>query len=182
MEKKQSKIIIISGKAESGKNKIADIIENEFVNKNKKVIQISYAYYLKHFAKKIIGWDGDEKTKPRDFLQQIGVELIKNKINNRFLIDRVLDDIKIYTYFFDIIILTDARFKEEIEDIKKLYDDAIVINIYKDSNNLTSEQKKHITETALDNYDKYDYKINNNGSLEELKQRVKKILGDINYE
>ena len=64
------KIIILSGKAQSGKNKVASIIENNL--KDKKVITISYASYLKEYAKNILKWDGNESTKPRTFLQEIG--------------------------------------------------------------------------------------------------------------
>ena len=40
------------------------------------------------------------------------------------------------------------------------------------SSSLTSEEKKHVTETALDNYDKYNYEIINEGTLEELKSNI----------
>ena len=71
---KNPKIFILSGKAKSGKNYVADIISDYYKNS----IQISYAYYLKQYVKKISNWDGLEETKPRDLLQSIGIDLIKN--------------------------------------------------------------------------------------------------------
>ena len=96
------KIIVLSGKARSGKDIVADIIYNYY--KNKKVKKLSYAYYLKQYVKSITNWDGNEDNKPRDLLQFIGIDLIKNKIDNKLLINRVIEDIKVYSYFYDIII------------------------------------------------------------------------------
>ena len=71
------KIIIISGKASSGKSLSANIIKDNTNN----TILLAYADYLKMYAKNISGWDGSEDTKPRELLQQLGVELIKKNIN-----------------------------------------------------------------------------------------------------
>ena len=48
---KEPLIFVLSGKAKSGKNLIADKIENYY--KNKRCIQISYAFYLKNYVKNI---------------------------------------------------------------------------------------------------------------------------------
>ena len=163
---KNPKIFILSGKAKSGKNYVADIISDYYKNS----IQISYAYYLKQYVKKITNWDGEEATKPRDLLQSLGIDLIK-KIDKELLIRRVMEDIKVYSYFFDVIIVTDARLKEEIDIPKKLFK-CVTIRINGKDNDLTLEQKNHITETDLDDY-KFDYVINN------TKDEVLKILGGI---
>ena len=78
------KIFILSGKAKSGKNLIADFIEEYY--SDKKCIQLSYAYYLKQYVKKITTWDGNEQNKPRDLLQSLGIDLIK-KIDDKLLIE-----------------------------------------------------------------------------------------------
>ena len=166
---KNPKIFILSGKAKSGKNYVADIISNYYKNS----IQISYAYYLKQYVKKITNWDGEEATKPRDLLQSLGIDLIK-KIDKELLIRRVMEDIKVYSYFFDVIIVTDARLKEEVDIPKKLFK-CITIRINGKDNDLTLEQKNHITETDLDNY-KFDYVIDNTNNT---KDEVLKILGEI---
>ena len=75
--KRKIKIIILSGKARSGKDEVADIIENYYKNKNVK--KLSYAYYLKQYVKNISNWSGTEDDKPRELLQTIGIDLIKNK-------------------------------------------------------------------------------------------------------
>ena len=168
---KNPKIFILSGKAKSGKNYVADVISDYYKNS----IQISYAYYLKQYVKKISNWDGSEETKPRDLLQSLGIDLIK-KIDKELLIRRVMEDIKVYSYFFDVIVVTDARLKEEVDIPKKLFN-CITFRINGSDNNLTLEQKNHITETNLDDY-KFDYIINNI-DINETKEEVLKILGGI---
>lgn len=173
-KKHNSKLIILTGKAQSGKNASANIIKKYLEKQNKKTVIISYAKYLKDYAKEITNWNGRESTKPREFLQQIGVELIKNQIDENMLINRIKEDIKVYEYFFDVIIISDARFKEEIENIKT--NNTIVIKVDGKENKLTNNQKQHITETALDDYKKYDYIIENKTTKQNLKQQIEKIM------
>ena len=167
------KVIILSGKAQSGKNMSANIMKN---NIEKKAIIISYASYLKEYAKNIINWDLNEETKPRSFLQEIG-DLVK-KIDSKFLINRIIEDIEVYKNYFDVIIISDARFVDEIELIKEKYD-SIVIRINGKENNLSEKEKNHNTEISLDNYHNYDYVIDNMGTKEELVMKIKKVLEEI---
>ena len=178
--KRNTKIFLISGKARSGKGEISNIIENYY--KEKKCITISFAYYLKDYVKRITNWDGSEKTKPREMLQQLGIELIKNQIDDKLLINRILQDIEVFSYFYDIIIISDARLIDEIESIKEKYKDSILIRVIREeSNDLTIDQKKHITETALDNYNNFDYIVSND-SYNNLINQVEDILRSVDYE
>lgn len=167
------KVIILSGKAESGKSITADIIKNKI---DKKTIIISYASYLKEYAKNIINWDLNEATKPRTFLQELG-DLVK-EIDSKFLINRIIEDIEVYKNYFDVIIISDARFLDEIELIKEKYD-SIVIRINGNTNHLTEKEKNHNTEISLDNYHNYDYVIDNIGTKEELENKIENVLEDI---
>ena len=165
--KRDIKVFIISGKARSGKNEISKIIEKYY--SNKKVITISFGHYIKDYAKRVSDWDGREETKPRELLQQLGIELIKNKINNTLFINRILEDIEIFSYFYDIIVVNDARLIDEIEILKQNYPNSISIRIIRNNydNKLTIHQKNHLTEINLDNYSDFDYIIENDKNLEE---------------
>lgn len=156
-------IYVLSGKACSGKSFVANRMKKIFSSRGLKCIDIAYASYLKNYVKSITDWDGSEGSKPRRFLQELGVELIKNKINSNMLIDRVVDDILVYSYFFDVIIVTDARFIDEIETIRSRFSNVVVVKIIGKDNNLSDSLRSHVTETALDDYDNYDYVINNDG-------------------
>ena len=178
--KKDVKIYLLSGKAKSGKNEVSNII-NEYY-KSKKCITLSYAYYLKDYIKRISGWDGKEETKPRELLQQIGIELIKNKIDSNLLKRRLIEDIKVFSYFYDVIIITDARLVDEIEIPKKQFNNITTIRVIRNvDNNLTINEQKHLTETGLDNYNNFDYIIDNN-DYETLKNDVYKIINEVDYE
>ena len=179
MKKKKPIIFVIYGKARSGKNTITDYIKEYYNNKNMKVIDLIYAESIKNYAQKILNWDGSEETKPREFLQQLGTEIIRNQIDSNFFINRMLQDIEVYSYFYDVIIITDARLKQEIEIPYKKYEKVIRIKIEGNNSDLTDKQKQHITETALNNYDEYEYKIINNGTLEQLKNKVNNILDEV---
>lgn len=178
---KNPKFYILSGKAGNGKNKVASYIEEIYKEKNIKVINLAYAAYLKGYAKNILNWDGNEQTKPREFLQQIGVELIKTKINSMMLVNRLIEDAKVYSYFYDVITISDARFPEEIETIKKLFDKVTVIHIHglEGNNKLTIDERNHATEVALDEYTDYDYEIDNSGTLDKLKENVESIINEV---
>jgi len=174
--KRDPKIFIISGKARSGKNEISKIIERYY--SNKKCITISFGYYIKDYAKRISDWDGSEETKPRELLQHLGIELVRNKIDKRLFIDRILQDIEIFSYFYDIIIISDVRLLDEITILKENYPDSISIRVIRNNydNKLTNEQKNHLTETNLDSYNDFNYIVNNDDNLE---LKIIEILSEV---
>ena len=186
MEVKNRKplIYLISGKARHGKDTTADMIKNYYEKDNKKVITLQYSSYIKEYAKKISNWDGREETKPRELLQQLGTEVIRRNIDSLFFVDAIIKDIKVYSYFFDVIIVSDIRTPEEIDYPKNTFENSYSINVRRTNfeDGLTEEQRKHYTEIALDNYDKFDYIIMNDGSMEDLKNKVEKILEGITHE
>ena len=172
------KIFIISGKARHGKDTTANIIDNYYIKNGKKVINLQYSYYLKEYAKRITGWDGSDKTKPRELLQYLGTEFIRNEIDNLFFVNRMIEDIKVYSKYFDVATISDARLVEEIDELKKVFDDVCAIKVVRPNfdNGLSVEQQKHKTEIALDNYDKIDQVIFNDGTIEDLEKKVEKLL------
>lgn len=177
------KVYLISGPARNGKDTIGDFLEKDYKEMGYKVCRTQIAKYLKMYIKDYFGWDGSEETKPRELLQQLGIELIKEKIDDELFIRRVLEDIEIYSYFFDVIIITDARLVDEVESVKNKYKDAVTIRIVRDNyeSNLTSDQKNHVTETGLDGYNNFDYIVSNN-ELDKLKVDIDKILKEVDYE
>ena len=166
------RVYMIAGKARHGKDTTACFIKEYLENKNIKTVILQISSPLKFYAKKILGWDGEETSKPRDFLQHLGISVIREKMGEDFLIKRLIDDIKVLFNYADCIVVSDVRLPLEFELVDKEFDD--VVNVFIDR--LTSEEKKHVTETALDNYNNYDIKIINDGSLSDLKNKVYEIL------
>jgi len=180
--KKEPIIFLIAGRARSGKTTIGKIIEEYYIKQDKKVINSPYTKYLKQYIKEIFNEEITEDKKPRDLLQKISSELIKKELNKpNFFIDRQLEDLEIYAYFTDVIIISDVRFKEEIDVVKEKFKKAISIGVIRPNykSDLTEEQLNDVTEVSLDNYDKFDYKITNNEQESELHIKVLNILEKI---
>lgn len=177
-EKREPKIFLLSGHARSGKDTVSKIIEEYY--KDKKCINISFGHYIKDYAKRVSNWDGNEETKPRELLQQIGIELIKNNIDDKLFIKRIIDDIEIFSYFYDVIIVDDVRLLDELKILKEKYKSAVSIRIVRNNydNGLTDKEKDHITETDLDTYNNFDYIIENK-TYEWLEKSVKNILNEV---
>ena len=178
------KIIFLAGRANTGKDSSAEFFDDYYRSKGLDVVNIQIGFYIKMYAKQIAKWDGDNETKPRQLLQDLGTELIWKQIDNFFFIKRILQDIEVYSHYFDVITISDGRMPEEMDSIKKSYPEAINIHVTRPGyvSHLTKGQKAHLTEILVDEYDKYDYEIVNNGSLEDLEKQVLKIAKQIDKE
>ena len=178
---KEPKILLVGGKANSGKDTTCEFINNYVKLKNLKVINLQISSYIKMYAKNISGWNGEEDTKPRTLLQEIGTDIVRMKIDNEFFIKRIIDDIKVYSYYFDVITVSDIRFPEELDIIYNSFKNVYKINVVRPNyeNNLNSNEKKHITELALDNYNNYDYTIINDSSLNDLNMKVINMIDEV---
>ena len=178
-QNKNPKIFLIAGKARHGKDSIANFMEAHY--KDKKVIRLQYSHYIKEYAKRISNWDGREETKPRELLQQLGTELIREQIDKMLFVRRMCEDIKVYSYFFDIVIISDVRLEPEITVIQETFPNATVIHVERPNlvSELTNSQLQHRTEIGLDDFTNYDYHIVNDGTLEDLEQKVKKMIEEV---
>ena len=95
-------IFMISGKARSGKDTFGDALESVLVARNYKVCRVGVGTYIKFYAQKYFGWDGREETKPRELLQMLGTEVIRKKIDPKFHVNRLIEDIKVLSNFFTL--------------------------------------------------------------------------------
>ena len=180
--KKDPLIILVAGRARSGKSTLAKYLQEEYKKQNKKVIISPYTKYLKHYIEEITSQKIDEENKPRDLLQQISSKIIKGDLHQtNFFIDRQIEDIEIYSYFADVILIPDVRFPDEIQTIKNKFNHVVSIGVTRKNyiSTLTKEQLEDITETALNDYHDYDFEIENTAktNLEEL---AKELINKIN--
>ena len=176
------KIFVVGGKSGSGKGEVAKMIEEYYIYKLKKSVVTEYSKYLKEFAKELTDWDGVSQNKPRDFLQSFGTQI--RNYDKYFFTKRMIEDISIYDLAnVDIVIISDARMPEEFEEMKENYDEVyslLVVNQFAQSK-LTIAQQSHITETALENYEEFDYTFAND-DLNTLKEKVFKYLEGVENE
>ena len=94
-----------------------------------------------------------------------------------FHIDRLTEDIKVLSNFFDVFIVNDIRLPLEIETIKKNFHDVVVIKVERINyeTEMTVAQQQHKIENAMNEYTDYDYIVIND-TLEQLKEDVIEIL------
>lgn len=177
--KKNIKLFLVSGKARSGKGEVSNIIKNYY--SDLKCITLSFGHYIKEYAKNVSDWDGSEDTKPRTLLQNIGIKLVREKIDPNLFIRRIIEDIEVYSYFYDVIIINDVRLKEELKALKEKYPNSISFRIERKdyTNNLTPEENNHITETDLDSVSDFDFIIDNNNDYENLISNVNTCLRSV---
>lgn len=174
------KIYVIGGKARAGKNTFGDLLRQELQNYGYKPCIMHITEPLYSYARIYFNWDGNEEGKPREFLQKMGIEIIREKLGKKdFLLNRLFEDIEILSNFFDTFIITDARLIHEFELIKEKYEKVVTIKLDRKNydNQLTEEEKNHITETEIDAYNQFDYIIQNN-SIEELELAAKELINN----
>lgn len=167
------KIIFFGGKANSGKDSTAEYLDNYYRSRGLDVVNIQISFYIKMYAKEIAKWDGDNETKPRQLLQDLGTELIRKQIDEYFFIKRILQDIDIYSRYFDVITISDGRLPEEFASVKVAYPETVTVHVTRPDYNssLTKDQKAHVTEALVDDIE-YDYEIVNDGTLEDLEKKA----------
>ena len=100
----------------------------------------------------------------RKLLQSLG-EAARCQINENFWVLSMLADYQ----DSDFWIVSDVRYKNEADEL--LSRGALLIRI----NRTTDNSDVHQSEVDLDSYDKFSYIIENDGSLEDLYNKVKEI-------
>jgi len=181
-------IISLSGKIGSGKDTIADIIMQytpyhdweikKFAGKLKDIAEIlsgvpKINFEDQEFKKQDMGSEWGMTY--RDLLQKLGTEAMRNGLHENVWVNALFAD-----YHFNIEedeqmpnwLITDCRFTNELEAVKT--HKGITIKVIRDSGNTIGTT--HASETALDDYTEWDYVVDNNGSIEDLKTQVFSIL------
>ena len=168
------KVILISAKAQHGKDTSASILKEIYEAKNKRVLITHYADLLKYICKTFFNWNGEKDDYGRTLLQQVGTNTVCAKQPD-FWVDFIISILNLFNDSWDIVIIPDCRFVNEIEKMRANFDTTLIRIIRPDFDNGLSEiQKQHLSETALDSFD-FDYIVYNTGSLEDLKNKLSKL-------
>jgi len=148
------KIILISGKAEAGKDLTAEIFK-ELISPLRS-IRLAYGDYVKTTAREIWGWNGLKDEAGRTLLQWWGTDCVRAK-ETTFWVDSVIRLAKVIPDIIDFISVTDVRFPNEITAWADSGFDVVTVRIERPGHisSLSAEQLLHISETALDNW-KFD--------------------------
>ena len=176
------KIILISGKAEHGKDTLAEYLKERLEEKGQTVVIDRFAKYIKGYLKDYYNWDGKEKNEfVRSKLQVLGTEMIKEKLNFKsFHAKRLCEDFQIVQDDFDYFIVPDTRFRDEVHMFKALFpDDVVTTRVIRlgHESKLTEEQLNHKSETDLDKH-KFDSVIFHQ-SLDSLYDECNRVFKSI---
>jgi hypothetical protein len=163
------KIVLISGKAQNGKDQSAIFLKELMELDGKKVLLTHYADLLKYICKTFFNWNGEKDVLGRQILQRVGTDVIRNQ-NPDYWVNFINDFLFMFQDEWDYVLIPDCRFPNEINKMLEYGWDvfSLRINRIDFESNLTEEQKEHISETALDNY-QFDYIINTISDLDYLR-------------
>ena len=168
-----TKIILFSGKARNGKDQSA-IFLKEFLEQSKKtVLTYHFADSLKSLCENSYNWiKGDKGPIGRTILQNIGTNYRKNNPQCWVNIARQIA----IGCSEDYMLIPDCRYRNEALGFIDFEYEIIRIERPNFDNGLTTEQKNHISEIDMDNYNKFNKIIINDGNLEDLKNKIKQAF------
>lgn len=175
------KVILISGKAQNGKDTVADFLYKALVDDGKRVLVTHYADLLKYICTNYFGWDGNKDEKGRQMLQYVGTDVIR-KQNPTLWVDFVAMLLKYFHENWEYVIIPDCRFPNEITTMVENGFDTVHLRVVRNNfkTSLTKEQQYHPSEVALDNVEP-DYTIYNDGTVGELEENIIKWIKECLY-
>jgi hypothetical protein len=173
------KIILFSGKAESGKSTAAGITKSRIESTGYKVAKLAYGDYVKETARMLFSWNGQKDEAGRTLLQWWGTEVVRAKQPN-FWVDTVIRLCSILGDMYDYILVDDARYENEIT---RWRGDVTTVRVERPGheNRLTPEQRAHISETSLDEYP-FDVRLSASTRTELEAQVAERLLPKLTEE
>lgn len=179
-------IIGFAGKKFSGKDTCASICSNYLTSLSFSCVSFSFAYPLKEACKILFNFTDSQladnkefnddywNITPRKILQYVGTDLFRNQLSN--IIPNIKDNFWIYNMDLrikncnsDYVIITDVRFKNELEFIKN--NNGMVIFIERNISN----NDNHVSENSIKKSD-CDYVVSNNTNIDELKKNISNFI------
>ena len=172
------KIILISGKAGSGKDTVAEILKEHLISdgiSESKILVTHFADLLKYIATKFFGWNGVKDDAGRTLLQHLGTNVVREK-NPNYWTDFIKSILKLFENEWEYVFIPDTRFPNEVSEIVSNFEDVKVVRVNRPRNNILSEtQQEHPSETALDDF-KFDVVLENSfETLDELSQYLREM-------
>jgi dephospho-CoA kinase len=111
-------------------------------------------------------WYEDKTDITRNVLQLYGTEIFRKRVDENWWVKQVKN--RCIASDSDVVIVTDCRFPNEITEM------LITRNI-----NTQEQIASHASETSLDDWKEFDFVVENNGSLEDLKNASSVIASNL---
>lgn len=168
------KVILISGKSNSGKDQLSEYVKQLLEQKGNRVLTIHFGDPVKFFLTKYYNWDGKKDEQGRQLLQHLGTDTLRKKYPT-YWGEIISKFISATNNDWDYVLIPDWRFFNEMEMIKKYNKDVITVRINRLNEDgtfvtnpaFTEEQLNHISECELDDF-YCDWLIDNSGTLTDL--------------
>jgi hypothetical protein len=181
--------IILSGKSGSGKDKVATFMKEELAKHGKKTLIIHFADALKWILRDYFDWDGKKDEVGRTLLQQVGTNIVRATHPGYWtgIVVGLIQALEPYSNF-DVAIIPDARFENEVNIALENLKNCVSVRIERKNSDgtpwvnpaLTEDQLKHPSETSLDKF-AFDYVIHNDEGLDLLRESAETILKDLKF-
>lgn len=182
------RIYLIHAKAQSGKDTCAEYMKEVYEAKGKRVLIIAFADYVKFVLDKYYHTPACRTPEYRTRIQSFATDQVRKSVPNYWaevvaqLLYAIRDD-------FDIVIIPDWRFKNELSALEFYLMDEVhmgqiaIVKMFlyriknQETDHMTDDQRQHQSETELDNFVNFDYNIlNKTGCLDETKEHLKSII------
>lgn len=165
------KVLCISAKAQHGKDTAAGLIKDYLEAKGNRVLITHYADLVKFVCTKFFDWDGQKDEKGRTLLQYVGTDVISSQ-QPAYWVDFIIDILKFFNSEWDYVLIPDCRYPVEVERMKEEFETYLLrVERPNFESCLTDKQKKHISETSMDNYT-FDAVLYNDSTLEAFKEKT----------
>lgn len=170
-------IIGVSGKANSGKNIFSEYITEldgrfelkSFADNVKRICAILTGHE-DQYSREGKGCYLEEWGVTAGRMQQIiGTDAIRNQVNKDAWVISLFSKYNTDSFW----IISDVRFPNEVQYIKKL--GGIVVRINRDTTDDCTRDMQHESETSLDCFREWDFVIDNNAGLDALKSYAEYI-------
>lgn len=182
------RVICISGKAGHGKDTFGEDLKECLEYRDKKVVVLHYADLVKFYAAQYFGVNNAHKdAHAREIYQYVGTDLMR-AYNENYWVDIIAEflDALDKENKFDVALIPDARFPNEIERLEEFGLDVTPVRVirYTEDNRVYESPTTpgglalHPSETALDSYRYWSY-IVENCSLDGLHESAEAILIDM---
>lgn len=173
-------VIMISGKSNSGKGSVADVLKYQ-LSDDANVIQCSLSTYIRNITKNDFYWDGVDTPESRKFMAEVyrlGTEFYPYHMSRRVFDRDIRPNLKEGLGVINYAIVESFRELVNYEYFKKLeevgiIDELITIRVDRPEYDVVKTEflKSHVSETDLDNF-KFDHYIINDGTLQSLTEKV----------
>lgn len=174
------KVIVISGKAQHGKDTTARYLKEALESDGYRVLITHYADLLKYICKSFFDWNGKKDEAGRSILQYVGTDIIRHKQPD-YWVDFVVNILELFNDEWDYVLIPDCRFPNELYGIMLPQFETTHLRVVRDNfvSPLTPEQQQHESEVAMDDIVP-DYYIHNDGTLSDLRKKVVDWLIEVN--